>query len=239
MTARLFALLAAVASPAAGFCVGARNPTGFSGAGARTPLHRSLPPQLVLGRVQRFVSNRVISPFKRDQIAEEIEAAVLTDEIEDAMPEPVVLSEKKLTAADKLLVKLGVKTEDECVVPEEGEDLMEQIKCAGRAGIISYVIWEWIFWIGAGGIAAVTYYQATGGWPDLSNPDDQAKVGASAFALVNVARFAVPLRIGLALSTTPWVDENIVSRFTSGEDDDDKDGGSGGGEEKAEQAAPA
>ena len=30
-----------------------------------------------------------------------------------------------------------------CVLPEEGEDLMEQIKCAGRAGIISYILWVW------------------------------------------------------------------------------------------------
>merc|ERR1719199_2187417 len=136
------------------------------------------------------------------------------------VPPPVVLEKesKNLSAVDSLLVKLGVKTEDECVVPEEGEDLMEQIKCAGRAGIISYILWEWVFWIGAGGLAAITYYQATGGWPDLANPDDQAKVGASAFALVNVARFAVPLRIGLALGSTPWVDVNIVQPFLGGDD---------------------
>ena len=40
-----------------------------------------------------------------------------------------------------------------------------------------------------------------------------AKLGAEAFAFVNVARFAVPLRIGLALSTVPWVQANIVDRF--------------------------
>ena len=34
-------------------------------------------------------------------------------------------------------------------------------------------------WIGAGGIACFAYYQAAGGWPDLTNPDDQAKVGAA------------------------------------------------------------
>ena len=33
-------------------------------------------------------------------------------------------------------------------------------------------------WIGAGGIACFAYYQAAGGWPDLTSPDDQAKVGA-------------------------------------------------------------
>jgi hypothetical protein len=50
-------------------------------------------------------------------------------------------------------------------------------------------------------------------WPDLSNKDDIAKLSAEAFAFVNFARFAVPLRIGLALSTTPWIQQNIVDRF--------------------------
>ena len=39
------------------------------------------------------------------------------------------------------------------------------------------------------------------------------KVGAEAFAFVNFARLAVPLRIGLALSTTPWIDANVVQKF--------------------------
>ena len=43
--------------------------------------------------------------------------------------------------------------------------------------------------------------------------DDMAKLGAEAFAFVNVARFAVPLRIGLALSTTPWVRDNVVQKI--------------------------
>jgi len=128
--------------------------------------------------------------------------------------EPILV----MSATDKMLVKLGMKTEDECELEPEGENLMEQIKCAGRAGIISYILWEWAFWIGAGGFAAFTYYTATGSWPDLSNPEDQGKVAASAFALVNVARFAVPLRIGLALSTVPWVDDNIVKPFLEKED---------------------
>ena len=57
------------------------------------------------------------------------------------------------------------------------------------------------------------YYKLTGHWPDLSNKDDLEKVGAEAFAFVNFARLAVPLRIGLALSTTPWIDANIVQKF--------------------------
>jgi hypothetical protein len=191
-----------------------------------------------------------MSPFKRDEIAEEEEdvgvAMVSEAQTSEAkasaqLPPPVKLEKesKDLSAVDSFLVKLGVKTEDECAVPEEGEDLMEQIKCAGRAGIISYILWEWVFWIGAGGIAAFTYYQATGGWPDLSNPDDQAKVGASAFALVNVARFAVPLRIGLALGTTPWVDDNIVKPFLGGDDDNGGDGGDAEDTTSSGKAKPA
>ena len=55
--------------------------------------------------------------------------------------------------------------------------------------------------------------QATGHFPDFSDQEDVAKLGAGAFAFVNVARFAVPLRIGLALSTTPWVQSNLVDKF--------------------------
>jgi hypothetical protein len=195
------------------------------GLAQRTIVAPHAAPQMVLGKVRNFVSTRLVSPFQRTPEAEkeeDIGVAMVSEQLE--VPAPVKLEDKQnLSAMDSMLVKLGVKTEEECMLPEEGEkeNLMEQIKCAGRAGIISYVLWEWVFWIGAGGLAAITYYQATGGWPDLSNPDDQAKVGASAFALVNVARFAVPLRIGLALGTTPWVDENIVKPFLGGNDDDD------------------
>jgi hypothetical protein len=49
-----------------------------------------------------------------------------------------------------------------------------------------------------------------------TDTDDLAKLGAEAFAFVNFARFAVPLRIGLALSTTPWIEANIVERYMKG-----------------------
>lgn len=55
--------------------------------------------------------------------------------------------------------------------------------------------------------------------PDFSNQEDLAKLGGEAFAFVNFARFAVPLRIGLALSTTPWINENLVEKFKKKEDD--------------------
>lgn len=131
-----------------------------------------------------------------------------------------------ISALDSALVKLGMKKEEECeLIDADAPDLMEQIKCSGRAGIVSYVLWEWAFWLSAIPLASFGYYQATGSWPDLSDSEDQAKVAASVFAFVNVARFAVPLRVGLALSTTPWVDEKIVQPFLGkfGGDEDESD----------------
>ena len=120
------------------------------------------------------------------------------------------------------------------------DNMMQQVKDAGIAGIISYVFWEWAFWGVSVPVCIFGYRevrsarakptrtvahssgdsrtdvrfatQVTGHWPDFSNQDDLAKLGAEAFAFVNVARFAIPLRIGLALSTTPWVRSNIVDK---------------------------
>mmetsp|Transcript_1569 Transcript_1569/g.3346 ORF Transcript_1569/g.3346 Transcript_1569/m.3346 type:complete len:178 (+) Transcript_1569:289-822(+) len=119
------------------------------------------------------------------------------------------------------LEKEAAKTEDavaeKVAEPEEEmtetQKLMKQVKEAGTAGVLSYALWELGFWALSVPVCAVGYYKVTGHWPNLSDPDDQKKLGAEAFAFVNFARFAVPLRIGLALSTTPWIDENIVKRF--------------------------
>eukprot|EP00962_Isochrysis_galbana_P024041 scaffold7344_cov127-Isochrysis_galbana.AAC.2 len=75
------------------------------------------------------------------------------------------------------------------------------------------------FWGVSVPVACFGFYEVAGHWPDLSNQEDLGKLGAEAFAFVNVARFAVPLRIGLALSTTPWVQENVVDKFLSKKDE--------------------
>ena len=96
---------------------------------------------------------------------------------------------------------------------EEKENMMQQVKDAGVAGIISYIFWEWAFWGVSVPVCIFGYREVTGHWPDYSNQEDLAKLGAEAFAFVNVARFAIPLRIGLALSTTPWVRDNVVQNI--------------------------
>jgi hypothetical protein len=95
----------------------------------------------------------------------------------------------------------------------ESEKLLKQVKEAGIAGVVSYALWEIGFWAVSVPVVLFGYFEVTGHWPDLSDKADIAKLSAEAFAFVNFARFAVPLRIGLALSTTPWIQSNIIDRF--------------------------
>lgn len=102
------------------------------------------------------------------------------------------------------------KAEDEL---SQTKKLMKQVKEAGTAGVISYALWELAFWFISVPVCAFGFKEVTGHWPDFSSKEDLEKLGAEAFAFVNFARFAVPLRIGLALSTTPWIDQNVVKKF--------------------------
>merc|ERR1712160_49003 len=96
----------------------------------------------------------------------------------------------------------------------------KQVKESGTAGIVSYALWELGFWALSVPVYVFGYYEVTGHLPDLSNKEDLKKLGGEAFAFVNFARFAVPLRIGLALGTTPWIQENVVGRFIKKEEEE-------------------
>lgn len=106
-----------------------------------------------------------------------------------------------------------LQAKDKKMEEEDSENqlnLMSKIKAAGAAGAVSLFIWELAFWAISIPVAIFGFVQISGSFPDFSNNDDVAKVGAEAFAFANVARLALPVRIGLAVSTTPWVQENIV-----------------------------
>ena len=60
----------------------------------------------------------------------------------------------------------------------ETQKLMAKVKNAGTAGIISYALWELGFWAISVPVCVFGYYEVTGHWPDLSNAEDQAKLGA-------------------------------------------------------------
>ena len=135
------------------------------------------------------------------------------------MGEETATLEKEETTDEKAVVDVvgteaAVEEKDESEM-SESEKLLKKVKEAGTAGVISYAAWELAFWALSVPVCILGYRSVTGHFPDLSDKDDLAKLGGEAFAFVNFARFAVPLRIGLALSTTGWVQENIVDRFMS------------------------
>ena len=117
--------------------------------------------------------------------------------------------------------------EENAVAPEEYEvkNLLQQVKDAGVAGAIAYAGWELIFWAVSVPVCLGAYFAATGHFPDFNDQEDLTKLGAEAFAFVNIARFAVPLRIGLALGSVPFVQRQILDRFFpnrgEGEEGDD------------------
>ncbi len=127
------------------------------------------------------------------------------------LPPPVAIVDSNQVVTDAT----DVTTTSTPVVVElsETQKLMQQVKDAGLAGVISYAVWELGFWAVSVPVVLIGYYEVTGDWPNLSDKTDLTKLSAEAFAFVNFARFAVPLRIGLALSTTPWIQVNVVDRF--------------------------
>mmetsp|Transcript_28525 Transcript_28525/g.51544 ORF Transcript_28525/g.51544 Transcript_28525/m.51544 type:complete len:182 (-) Transcript_28525:296-841(-) len=128
---------------------------------------------------------------------------------------PTQLPSRNKTSGDASIPTEAEEEEEEL---SETKKLLQKVKQAGTAGVISYALWELAFWGVSVPVCIVGYQEVTGHWPDLSNSDDLEKLGAEAFAFVNFARLAVPLRIGLALSTTSWIDENVVQKFMKKDD---------------------
>ena len=97
--------------------------------------------------------------------------------------------------------------------PADGKQLLQKIKDAGVAGLISYGVVQVAFWGASIPFCILAYYQVTGHWPDLTDADDQAKLAGEAFAFLNFARLLIPLRVAVALAMTQGVQANIVDRF--------------------------
>ena len=93
------------------------------------------------------------------------------------------------------------------------KDLLKKIRDAGVAGVISFGLVQTAFWAASVPVCLLVYSLVSGHWPDFSDSEDLATFGAEAFAFVNIARLAAPLRIGAALSAVPWVQANIVDKL--------------------------
>lgn len=161
-----------------------------------------------------FVRNPALPLAEEQGSTNVLEKEATTSTTTDIQPADETVTSTEFMNA----VEMTEESEEEL---SETQKLMKQVKEAGTAGVISYALWELGFWAVSVPVVIVGYVSLTGHFPDLSNKEDTAKLGAEAFAFVNFARFAVPLRIGLALSTTPWIQENLVDRFLSKEDEEE------------------
>ena len=105
------------------------------------------------------------------------------------------------------------RAEEQGQTMDERKALVQKIKDAGLAGIVSYGLVQLAFFGAAVPIGLFGYYQATGHWPDLSNAEDQGQVAAEVFAFLSLSRLLIPLRIALALGMAQGVQTKILDRF--------------------------
>ena len=123
------------------------------------------------------------------------------------------LEQQTIQAAGKIeITQFKEEDADEENLPE-AKKLMKKIKEAGTAGTISFGLVQLGFWSLSLVVALGGYIKLTGHLPDWTDKEEMSKLGAEAFAYVNIARFAAPLRIGLALSSAPWIQNNLLDRF--------------------------
>jgi len=73
------------------------------------------------------------------------------------------------------------------------------------------------FWLISLPLAAFAVLATTGSLPDMATTEGKEVVGGYSLAFLTFARAVVPARIALALYLTPWVGENIVSKFKKDE----------------------
>merc|ERR1712216_901504 len=109
---------------------------------------------------------------------------------------------------------LHMQTKDETSEEEPPkENMMTKVKAAGVAGLVSYALWEFVFWTVSVPLAIYSYHATTGEWPSFDDKESTAKVSAVIFGFLNVARALVPVRIALTLGTAPLVDKYIIKPF--------------------------
>jgi hypothetical protein len=150
----------------------------------------------------RFAASSVIR-MAQGQEEQQRKSTVVSTTTADAMDHTPVVPQDTISSSSSsmpIATKVAIAADDDDENKDEEKDptkkMLQQIKDSGLAGVISYALWELGFWSVSIPLTIVAYQEVTGHWPDLQNPDDIAKLSAEAFAFVNFARFAVPLRIG-------------------------------------------
>lgn len=109
--------------------------------------------------------------------------------------------------------KTVIPTEDEATAISTDEKeltLTEKVKNAGISGILAYALTELGFWLISLPSAIFYYHYQTNEWLNFTTSEDKVKVAAFSAAFVSFARLIVPLRLGLALALTPFINKTIV-----------------------------
>ena len=59
---------------------------------------------------------------------------------------------------------------------EDSKSMMQKVKDAGVAGIISYIFWEWAFWGVSVPVSLFGFQAATGHWPNFSDQEVRDRI---------------------------------------------------------------
>lgn len=206
-------------------------PSSFVGRSVLPRRHVSCPPIICMngGSSMPPIIQRILAKQQQNDVEMSTDAAAVVDppttrssNMEATNTPGSTVLESTATATSNSDVSTDTSNNDKDQQTDT-QKMMQQVKDAGLAGIISYALWEIAFWAVSVPVCVFGYRELTGHWPDFQNAQDMQKLGAEAFAFVNFARFAVPLRIGLALSTTPWMEKNVVEVYFKKHDNDNVD----------------
>ena len=113
------------------------------------------------------------------------------------------------TSCCRLPPRASASSGTEPDAPSRAASTFASIKRFGVAGTLSYVLTEVAFWAVALPGAWFGYHASTGEW--LSWDTDRAQLAALAATFVTGVRFAVPIRMGVALACVPAVQRALDS----------------------------
>lgn len=99
--------------------------------------------------------------------------------------------------------------------PIPAPTLQDKIKSTGISGTIAYILTELAFWAATAPMILSSYHGDTNEWLNIADPNDQAKFLVLSTGFVTAIRFAVPLRLAIAISLTPFVEKHITKKIFS------------------------
>ena len=103
----------------------------------------------------------------------------------------------------------------------QAEQMLQQVKDAGIAGVVSYFLVECTFFAIAMPVGYFGWHQTTGEWLDpsvlLRSGDDEAKIALVALIVgyIFALKTLLPVRLGGTLLLTPYT-RRVIDRVTGG-----------------------